>query len=240
MANVQLEKGYTRIANEILENIIRLPLNGTQLRIIVVIWRNTYGFGRKEHTISESYIAKATGLSKRFISQELNKLVEMNIIKVAKNSTYTTPKTLAFNKDFEKWGYGTILPQVNGTSTEERKQDTTEEQLFHTTVEEHFHQQINTLKKELKKNEHEEFFESIWKLYPKKKGKGQVSDNQKKKLFRIGIEEMTRAIERYKKEKAETDMQYWQNGSTFFNSGYIDYLDANYVEAEEKPTWGWR
>lgn len=73
-----------------------------------------------------------------------------------------------------------------------------------------------------------DFFEKVWRLYPKKRGKGQVSDTQKKKLYKIGIEEMTRAIERYKKDNADTDMQFWQNGSTFFNSGYVDYLDKNY------------
>lgn len=70
-----------------------------------------------------------------------------------------------------------------------------------------------------------EFFESIWKLYPEKKGKGQINNSQKEKLFKIGIDKLTLCIERYKKSKP--DWQAWQNGSTFFNSGYIDYLDNN-------------
>lgn len=43
-----------------------------------------------------------------------------------------------------------------------------------------------------------EFFEGIWKLYPSKKGKGQISDSKKKVLYDIGYEEMSRTIERYK------------------------------------------
>ncbi|SHN77441.1 phage replisome organizer N-terminal domain-containing protein [Desulfitobacterium chlororespirans] len=82
-------------------------------------------------------------------------------------------------------------------------------------------------------------FESIWKLYPKKEGKGQVSKTQKAKLAKIGIEEMSRAIERYKKAKEGHERRYLQNGSTFFNSGYVDYLDENYQEAEaHKPEEG--
>ena len=73
-------------------------------------------------------------------------------------------------------------------------------------------------------------FESLWKLYPKKEGKGQVSKTQKEKLHKIGIEEMTRAINRYVNAKSGTDRKYLQNGSTFFNSGYVDYLDANYQD----------
>jgi len=95
-------------------------------------------------------------------------------------------------------------------------------------------QQVTTNKniKNIKNNTLVDFFDQIWKLYPKKEGKGQVSLTQKKKIYNIGLEEMTRAIERYKKAKEGTDRKYLQNGSTFFNSGYVDYLDANY---EDKP-----
>lgn len=79
-----------------------------------------------------------------------------------------------------------------------------------------------------------EFFEKIWLLYPCKKGKGQVSDSKKKTLYNIGLEEMTRAIERYKSDLAKEDWRKPQNGSTFFNSGYVDYLDANYTPLEPR------
>lgn len=29
---------------------------------------------------------------------------------------------------------------------------------------------------------------------------------------------------------------HYKNGSTFFNSGYIDYLDANYEQEKKKPS----
>ncbi len=76
-----------------------------------------------------------------------------------------------------------------------------------------------------------ELFEELWKLYPNKKGKGQVSDAKKNKLVEVGREEMIRAIERYKKElDNESEWRQPQYGSTFFNSGYVDYLDKNYTE----------
>lgn len=76
-------------------------------------------------------------------------------------------------------------------------------------------------------------FEILWKMYPNKKGKGQVSDKDKQKIFQIGLEEMTRAIERYKKYlEANSDWLKPKNGSTFFHSGYVDYLDANYEETK--------
>lgn len=83
------------------------------------------------------------------------------------------------------------------------------------------------------KNDTQKFFERIWKLYPEKKGKGQVSETQKKRLLKIGFEEMSRAIERYKEDlKKDADWRRAQNGSTFFNSGYVDYLDDNYTPSK--------
>ncbi len=94
-----------------------------------------------------------------------------------------------------------------------------------------------------KENNISAFFEKIWKLYPNKKGKGQVSDAQKKRLYKIGFEEISQAIERYKAElEKDKDWRKPQNGSTFFNSGYVDYLDGNYTEkpqeeSEQKPEY---
>jgi DNA-binding transcriptional regulator YhcF (GntR family) len=81
----------------------------------------------------------------------------------------------------------------------------------------------------------EEFFESIWTLYPVKRGKGSVSKTRKKKLQDIGYEQIKRCIERYvsEMESLNRDKKYWKNGSTFFNSGYVDYLDCNKDEKKK-------
>ena len=82
------------------------------------------------------------------------------------------------------------------------------------------------------KKEIDEVFEALWKLYPEKKGKGRVSDSKRKALYDIGAEEMKRTISRYQEELKKDNWRKPQNGSTFFNSGYIDYLDANYNQQE--------
>lgn len=84
------------------------------------------------------------------------------------------------------------------------------------------------------KSDINDLFERVWKLYPNKKGKGQVSDAKKKKLYEVGYDELERAIDRYKEElKQDADWRKPQNGSTFFNSGFIDYLDKNYEPREK-------
>ena len=74
-------------------------------------------------------------------------------------------------------------------------------------------------------------FEYLWNLYPKKRGKGNVSATQKKKLLKVGKDDMEQAIRNYLEEinNRGTDMKYVKNGSSFFNSGYIDYLPENYT-----------
>ena len=84
------------------------------------------------------------------------------------------------------------------------------------------------------KKDIENHFEMLWSLYPNKKGKGQISDATKKKIFEIGYPKMSEAIRRYKEELDKETWRKQQNGSTFFNSGYIDYLDGNYVPGKSK------
>lgn len=85
-----------------------------------------------------------------------------------------------------------------------------------------------------RKKEVNELFEQLWKAYPSKKGKAQVSDTAKARLLKIGYDEMMRAIDRYTYDlEKDSDWRKPQNGSTFFNSGYVDYLDANYKSVED-------
>ncbi len=86
------------------------------------------------------------------------------------------------------------------------------------------------------KKEVDDYFEELWTLYPCKKGKANISNSKKKELYMFG-DEMKRAITRYiqyvqKKRKSGFALEY-KNGSTFFNTGYVDYLDANYKPESE-------
>lgn len=79
----------------------------------------------------------------------------------------------------------------------------------------------------------ERVFERLWELYPLKRGKSKVSKANKRRLLDIGLDETQRAVERYKADLAKETWRKPQNGSTFFNGGYVDYLDANYTA----PPW---
>lgn len=98
MVDVQLENGYTKIANEILEVMAQIKLSPTQYRILFVVWRYTYGFHRKDHLMSLTFLSNATGCDKRHVQRELKELVSKGI--VFQNSDGGKTRTLGFNKNF--------------------------------------------------------------------------------------------------------------------------------------------
>lgn len=85
------------------------------------------------------------------------------------------------------------------------------------------------------KQEAAQLFEKLWEQYPCKRGKAKVSDSVKIKLLKTGSDQMQRALSRYLFDLKRENWRKPQNGSTFFTSGYIDYLDSNYAPAPEQP-----
>lgn len=73
------------------------------------------------------------------------------------------------------------------------------------------------------------FFEELWSLYPNKKGKAKSRELVYKILAKYSKDELKRAVERYS-NSCGTDIKYIKHGSSFFNGGFEDYLDVNYVE----------
>jgi hypothetical protein len=84
----------------------------------------------------------------------------------------------------------------------------------------------------------QEMFNKIWNLYPLKKGKAEVTIDDMIKLKKLGYETIKICIDRYLKyieeKKKEGFNQSLQNGYKFFTTGYIDYLDENYIPYEAK------
>ncbi|MCM3272591.1 replication protein [Paenibacillus elgii] len=153
MSGPQLEDGYTRVANEILEQLPRHKFNGTQLRIILVIWRYTYGFGRKESEFSLSYLSEATGISKRQIEREIDALIMRKVVLVVSEATGRRSRILRFNKHYHEWisvesTKKTTLRRVDELDDPESTKKTT---LMLRRVDELDDQQRKYLKKELKK-----------------------------------------------------------------------------------------
>lgn len=246
MANPQLENGYTRIANELLEVIYSSKFNATQLKILLCIIRYTYGFGRKEHELSLTFISKATGVSKRYVASELNRLIESKVVLIAKEHTDTESRKLKINKRYASWeGYGTIIPQVNDSSTDEEKQDTTVEELFNTTVEESFHQE-RKIKEIFKENKYSVFFTTYnnQNIVTHKELTSKMKQAIDKALKRDKEDIILEAIKRYGEAFRDTNYQFCKYKMTLDkfltqSNGYYDWLDEgqkwiNYSDFKSK------
>src|SRR5690606_4945825 len=101
MSNVQLENGFTRIANELLEVIQQYKFSLNELKIILCVFRFTYGFNRKEHEMSLTFFMNHTGLNRSRVNGSLKKLIENNVLIVTKKGDAKTSNSYMFNKNYE-------------------------------------------------------------------------------------------------------------------------------------------
>lgn len=124
MASPQLEKGHTRIANEILNEIMKTNLNGTQFRLVLAIWRYTYGFRRKQHEMSVSYLARLINTSRSHVERELKSLIDRNIITVVEIGEKGA-RVLSFQKNYKEWGdrdpVKEPVPEISKKETKKKK-----------------------------------------------------------------------------------------------------------------------
>lgn len=98
-----ITKNFTKVNNDILEHIVKFKFNGTQLRIILVIWRYTYGFQRSSHSISLNFIANSIQVDKTRVKKELKALILANVILVVKEAISNQPRVVAFNTNYNDW-----------------------------------------------------------------------------------------------------------------------------------------
>ena len=118
MANPQLENGYTKIANEILEALSKINLTSYQSRLLFVIFRKTYGFNKSEDWISNSQLVAETGLLKGNVSRTKKELIARKIVISIDNK-------IKFNKDCSQWrelsNQITVIKRDNGVINSDKK-----------------------------------------------------------------------------------------------------------------------
>lgn len=176
-------------------------------------------------------ISAETGLTESQVRTALKKLKDTGYISTKSTNKYTIYTVIGYQEYID-------CGQVAETTTEENKvvENGTKMEQTVEKVKETCEKSKENCEKSNKKAIID-CFERLWKQYPNKRGKGQVSDAKKKVLYQIGEEHIQRALQRYL-DGLERDASWRkpQNGSTFFNSGYVDYLDENYEKPPEpKP-----
>lgn len=100
MASPQLENGYTRIADELMEALAKWHLSNYEMRVLMFIVRKTYGFGKSKDWISLSQFVDGTGISQPHICRSIRMLINQNLI--TKGGKKGAPFYM-IQKDHEKW-----------------------------------------------------------------------------------------------------------------------------------------
>jgi len=256
VANPQTENGYTRIANELYDHIGAAKFTATQLKVILCIMRYTYGFNRKSHRMTASFVAKWAGCSLSMVKKELIYLTSANVISIISRGN-REGNILAMNKDFESWKVECAMSEKDLTSTAQGTgtiegtgtvDDTITGTIDGTTPVPQTVPKKRQIKDNIKNNnisakvadeKAEEFFETIWKLLPPHHNdrKRSVGKTRKRELQKIGFERVKAAVNRYLETQ---NPAYYHRRDRFMNEIIDNYLVgqtqlADVSAVEERP-----
>lgn len=134
-----LDDGYTRTANALMEAVMLSGLTQHQLLIVIAVWRKTYGYNKKMDWIGNEQFADLTGMAPTKCSTAKNELVRMGVLT-------QTGRQVGMNKNISEWK--TKVNGIGKTFTESVKET------FTKTVNSDLPNQVNTKdniqKKEIK------------------------------------------------------------------------------------------
>lgn len=196
-----------------------------QIRVgkkLINVKRGQFIFGRAK-------AAEELGLSQSTVWSYMKELEERKTIKIKSNNKYSLVI-------IENWAlYQNKDEKANNKITTKKHQNdnkkTTDKQQKDTN------KNVKNVK-----NIYTSKIDDLWAIYPNKKGKKIAYKKIEGLLSKYNFEELKRCVERYVTETKGKDKQYIQHGSTFFNGGYVDYLDENYKEngnkdSNQQPSW---
>lgn len=109
-----IDDGYTRFANELLEAIASADLTARQLKVMLAYVRKTYGFNKKTDRIADEQIAQLTGLSRQNVNKAKKELISMNCLFMDENQ-------IGVNREVSAWQFSKCLQVSNFVSKLETK-----------------------------------------------------------------------------------------------------------------------
>ena len=228
MANPQKEDGYVGVENHIFEALYKCDFTARELRILLCIIRFTYGYNMKSRPLSLSFIEEHTGIKRSHVGAALRHLEECQVITIIKGKGIR-PQTLAIQKNYEDWEC-----YRNGHCSQNGHSSVTDSVTVVLPIREPYKYNIKDKIKDNNNIVHlPSWFEEVWKAYPNKKGKDKISKKCYKELEAAGKETLLKAIEGIKAFKEQNEWYSYQNGSTFFNGGWKDYLNTEIKESAE-------
>ena len=132
-----IDDGYTRFANELLEAIASADLTARQLKVMLAYVRKTYGFNKKTDRIADEQIAQLTGLSRQNVNKAKKELISMNCLFMDGNQ-------IGVNSEVSAWQFSKCLQVSNFVSKLETKNVSKLETLNVSKLETHIRHSLKT------------------------------------------------------------------------------------------------
>ncbi|EGL3004471.1 TPA: replication protein [Escherichia coli] len=132
-----IDDGYTRFANELLEAIASADLTARQLKVMLAYVRKTYGFNKKTDRIADEQIAQLTGLSRQNVNKAKKELISMNCLFMDGNQ-------IGVNREVSAWQFSKCLQVSNFVSKLETKSVSNLETLNVSKLETHKRHSLKT------------------------------------------------------------------------------------------------
>lgn len=114
MADVQLQKGYFRVANQAADALMRANLSGREFRVALAVLRLTWGWRKKNGLFAMKDLEKLTGIRRQNCFDALRALVTKRMVLVEESPRGNRPGTYRFNKDFDAWDLSLLPPRGCG------------------------------------------------------------------------------------------------------------------------------
>ena len=124
----------------------------------------------------------------------------------------------------------------NGRKGGEAKSNKNKQLLANATVK--VKEKVKEKEKEKDKDTVDSFswFDSLWELYPLRRGKDKITDDVLAELEAVGEDTLRECIKNYESDRADNPTRATMNGSTFFLGRYKDYLPGVYEPMKRAPS----
>lgn len=234
---------YTNIDNELFDDTFLCGQEKWLLVVLIRYWNNEKGYAYPNYKT----LMRKADMSKATLRKHLMNLEKKNYIEIIKhrgkaieNNTYKIKKYLCLEIELSSNEEKSMFEdsqslEIKPSQGLETKLHLVQKLNCTNTI--YTNTNIYSAKKEQKvliENDVEE----VWKAYPNKKGKQVAIKSITKILGTISKDELLRTIERYvqyvEQQRSNGFNLQYKNGSTYFNGGYVDYLDNNYQEQQEQ------
>lgn len=213
----QLEDGYIRIANELYDAIFSFPLPASMLRVLMIVVRKTYGYGKKEDDMSASQIGEMCAMSRQHVTTALNDLAALMVIHKRPGRFGSI---IGINKDYSSWIASPNLGQVNKSRTSPKLGQVSDiRSIASPNLGQVDSPNLGHTKDNLPKDNQQkkppcanaDAFSRFWDAYPKRKSKAQAE----KAFAKLNPDEQLMAEILEAIERAKTSEQWRKSGGQY-------------------------